>query len=87
MLFYIKYGCPLAYETLIVNAENIDQANLYAEQLAQDFYFSREDDYLDSENWENLCEENIEDFELNMLNDIDWLVEFFDENNNEHLKA
>ena len=87
MLFYIKYGCSFAYETLIVQAEGFEQANLYAEQMAQDFYFSYEDNYLSDEDWENFCEDDVEEFELNMLNDIIWFVEIFDENNREHLET
>lgn len=87
MLFYIKYGCSFACETLIVQAEDFEQANLYAEQMAQDFYFSYEDNCLSDEDWENFCEDDVEELELNMLNDIIWFVEIFDENNREHLET
>lgn len=90
MLFYIKYGCSVSHESLIVDADNFDAADHYAEQAAQDCYYSYDCNYLSEEDYDcyeedGLTEEEISEQEyMDMLNDIDWLVELYDEKNEEH---
>ena len=91
MLFYIKYGCSINHESLIVNADDFDVADRYAEQAAQDSYYSYDCNYLSEEDYEyykedGLTEDEISEQEyMDMLNDIDWLVEPYDEKNEEHI--
>lgn len=93
MLFYIKYGCSVSHESLIVDADNFDAADRYAEQVAQDCYYSYDCNYLSEEDYdcyeeEGLTEEEISEQEyMDMLNDIDWLVEPYDEKNEEHTET
>jgi hypothetical protein len=88
MLFYIKYGCSISHESLIVNADDFDAADRYAEQSAQDVYYSYDCNYLSDEDYEEYDEEEVCDMEYQeMLSDIDWVVEPYDEKNEEHLDA
>lgn len=85
MLFYIKYGCSINHEVLIVDAENFDQANEYAEGAAQDVYYSYDCNYFDEEDYENYNEDELSELEYqDMISDIDWSVESYDESNEEH---
>lgn len=92
-LFYIKYGCSVCHEQLIVEANSFEIANEYAERAAQDSYYSYECNYLSDEEClcyeaEGLTEEEISEIEyMDMLNDIDWTVEIYDESNEDHLEA
>lgn len=91
MLFYIRYGCSINHESLIVNADDYDAADRYAEQSAQDIYYSYDCNYPSDEDYDcyeedDLTEEEISEQEyMDMLNDIDWLVEPYDEKNEDHL--
>ena len=93
MLFYIKYGCSVSHESLIVNADDYDVADRYAEQSAQDVYYSYDCNYPSEEDYdlyeeEGLTEDEISEQEyMDMLNNIEWTVEPFDENNEEHMEA
>lgn len=93
MLFYIKYGCSIGHEQLIVDAESFDRADEYAEGAAQDCYYSYDCNYPSDEDYahyeeEGLSEEEISENEyMDMLNDIDWLVEPYDESNEDHAEA
>ena len=88
MLFYTKYGCSICHESLIVNADDFETANRWAEQSAQDVYYSYDCNYLSDEDYEEYDEEDICDIEYQeMLSDIDWIVEPYDEKNEEHLDA
>ena len=91
MLFYIKYGCSVGHESLIVNADDFDAADRYAEQAAEDCYYSYDCNYPSDEDYDRyeedgLTEEEISEQEyMDMLNDIDWTVEPYDEKNEEHV--
>ena len=91
MLFYIKYGCSVSHESLIVEADNFERADEYAEQSAQDVYYSYDCNYPSDEDYacyeeDGLTEDEISESEyMDMMNDIDWLVEPFDEKNEEHV--
>lgn len=92
MLFYIEYGCSVSHERLIVDTENFDRADQYAEASAQDVYYSYDCNYLSEEDYdlyeENLTEDEISEQEyMDMINDIFWIVEPFNEENEEHLDA
>jgi hypothetical protein len=88
MLFYIKYGCSNCYETLVVEADNFERADLYAEQAAQECYWSYDCNYPSDEDYEGYSEEEMSEImEQEMQNDIDWTVEPFDEKNEDHMDA
>lgn len=93
MLFFTKYGCSTGHEVLIVDAADFDTADRWAEFSAQDIYYSydcnypSEDDY-DLYEEEGLTEDEIGELEyMDMLNDIDWTVEPYDEKIEEHVEA
>lgn len=93
MLFYIKYGCSVSHEQLIVEADNFEKADEYAERAAQDVYYSYDCNYLSDEDYENFEEEGLTEEEISeqeyagMLNDIDWSVEPYDEKIEEHIET
>ena len=82
MLFYIKYGCSQSHERLVVEAKDARRADEWAEQSAQDCYYSYDCNYLSDEDYElyeedGLTEEEIGEQEyMDMLNDIEWTVDF-----------
>ena len=86
MLFYIKYGCSVSHESLIVDADTYERAEDYAEASAQDVYYSYDCNYMSDEEYESYTEEEIAEFEYeDMIGDIDWVVEPYDEKNQEHI--
>lgn len=93
MLFYIKYGCSVSHECLIVKADSFDRADEYAEQAAQEIYYSYDCNYPSDEDYDYYAEEGMTEEEISeqeymdMMNDIDWVVEPFDEKNEEHIDA
>lgn len=93
MLFYIKYGCSESHEALIVNADSFERADEYAEQAAQEVYYSYDCNYPSDEEYESYEEEGLTEEEIDenqymdMLNEIDWIVEPFDENNEDHMET
>lgn len=88
MLFYIKYGCSISHEQLVVDAENQSKAEEYAKQSAQDVYYSYDCNYPSDEDYEDYDEDELSDLEYqDMLNDIDWVVEEYDEKNESHKDA
>ena len=93
MKLYVKYGCSECHETLIVEAESFERADEFAESAAQDVYYSYDCNYPSEEDYdlyeeEGLTEDEISEQEyMDMLNNIEWTVEPFDENNEEHLEA
>lgn len=93
MKFYVKYGCSECHETLIVEAESFERADEFAEGAAQDVCYSYDCNYPSEEDYdlyeeEGLTEDEISDMEYqDMLNDIDWVVEPYDEKNEDHIEA
>lgn len=88
MLFYIRYGCSIGHESLIVDSETYERADEWAEASAQEIYYSYDCNYINSEDYDIFSEEEISEMEYqDMLNDIDWVIEFFDKNNEEHMDA
>lgn len=88
MLFYIKYGCSVSHESLIVDADDYDAADRYAETAAQDVYYSYDCNYPSEEDYDNYSEEEISELEYqDMISDIDWVVEPYNEKNEEHKDA
>lgn len=93
MLFYINYGCSVSHESLIVDADNFDAADRYAEQAAQDCYYSYDCNYLSDEDYDCYIEDGLTEEEISeqeyadMLNDIDWSVEPYDEKIEEHTET
>ena len=86
MLFYIKYGCPISHESLIVDADTYERAEDYAEASAQDVYYSYDCNYMSEEDYEDYSEEEISELEYqDMISNIDWVVEPYDEKNEEHV--
>lgn len=92
-LFYIKYGCSVNHEQLIVETETLERAEEYAEYAAQDCYYSYDCNYPSDEDYsyyeeEGMTEDEISENEyMDMMNDIDWIVEFYDESNEYHTEA
>ena len=85
MLFYIEYGCSISRERLIVDAENYERADQYAEASAQDVYWSYDCNYLSDEDCEEYSEEEANELEYqDMLYDIFWIVEPYDDKNEDH---
>ena len=86
-LYYIEYGCSLESCSLIVEAKNSEDAYDYAYQSAQDSYDSYglndfdEDDYPDAATEDEMWEMRHDEME----NDIHYLVEEYNENNEYHL--
>lgn len=88
MLFFIKYGCSVSHEVLIVDAEDFERADTYAEQSAQEVFWSYDCNYMCDEDCEDYTEDEISELEYQeMINDIDWVVEPYDEKNEEHKDA
>lgn len=88
MLFYIKYGCSVSHESLIVEADSFERAEDYAEASAQDVYYSYDCNYPSEEDYDDYSEEEISELEYqDMISDIDWVVEPYDEKNEEHKDA
>ena len=92
-LFYIKYGCSVNHEQLIIEAETVERAEEYAESAAQDCYYSYDCNYPSDEDYvyyeeEGMTEDEISENEyMNMMSDIDWVVEPYDEFNEYHIEA
>ena len=89
MLFFIKYGCSISRESLIINAKDIEHADQYARQAAEEVYYSYDCNYPSEEDYEDFDdmteeEKNESEFQ-DMINDIFWNVENFDDKNEEHL--
>lgn len=88
MLFYIEYGCSISQEHLIIETENHECAEQYAEAAAVDVYWSYDCNYLHEEDYDSCTEEEINEFEYEkMIFDIFWLVELYDETNEVHKEA
>ena len=93
MKFYVKYGCSECHETLIVEAESFERADEFAEGAAQDVYYSYDCKYPSEEEYiyyeeEGMTEEEIDESEyMDMMSDIDWVVESYDESNEDHVEA
>lgn len=88
MLFFIKYGCSVSHENLVIEADNFDKADEYAERAAQDIYYSYDCNYPCDEDYEDYTEEEISEMEYqDMLNDIYWYVENYDEENEDHIET
>lgn len=92
-LFYIKYGCSINYEQLVIEAETLERAEEYAEGAAQDRYYSYDCNYPSDEDYsyyeeEGMTEDEISEEEyMDMMSDIDWIVESYDESNEDHVEA
>ena len=88
-LYYIEYDCSLESCSLIVEAENFEDAYDYAYQSAQDSYDSYglndfdEDDYPDAATEDEMWEMRHEEME----NDIHYLAEEYNESNEDHLET
>lgn len=88
MLFYIEYGCSVSHERLIVDADSYERADQYAEASAQDVFWSYDCNYMHEEDCEGYTDEEVSEFEYqDMLNDTHWLVESYDEKNEDHREA
>ena len=88
MLFYIEYGCSVSHERLIVDADSYERADQYAEASAQDVFWSYDCNYMHEEDCEGYTGEEVSEFEYqDMLNDTHWLVESYDEKNEDHREA
>jgi hypothetical protein len=93
MKFYVKYGCSECHETLIVEAESFERADEFAEGAAQDVYYSYDCNYPSDEDYayyeeEGMTEDEISEGEyMDMISGIDWVVEPYDESNEDHAEA
>ena len=91
MLFFIKYGCSISHESLVIEAKDSEHADQYARQAAEEVYYSYDCNYPseeDYEDYEDMTEEEKSESEYqDMINDIFWVVENFDNKNEEHLDA
>lgn len=88
MLYYVEYGCSISHERLIVDADSYERADQYAEASAQDVYWSYDCNYMCDEDYEDYTEDEVNELEYqDMLHDIHWLVEPYDEKNEDHKDA
>ena len=88
MLYYIEYGCSISHERLVVDADSHERADQYAEASAQDVFWSYDCNYMHEEDCEGYTDEEVSEFEYqDMLNDTHWLVESYDEKNEDHREA
>ena len=88
MLYYVEYGCSISHERLIVDADNYERADQYAEASAQDVYWSYDCNYMCDEDYEDYTEDEVNELEYqDMLHDIHWLAEPYDEKNEYHKDA
>lgn len=88
MLYYIEYGCSVSHERLIVDADSYERADQYAEASAQDVYWSYDCNYMCDEDCEDYTEDEVNELEYqDMLYDIHWLAEPYDEKNEDHKDA
>ena len=84
-LYLIEYGCSICTEHLVVLAENEERANEFAYQEAQSVYWSYDCNYPAEEDCEDMSEEEIAELaEQDMEQDIQYFVELYDPNNEEH---
>lgn len=84
-LFYIEYGCSICTEHLIVEAKDMGAANDFAYQEAQNVYYSYDDNYPNEEDCEGMDEEEIaEMMQQDMEQDIQYCVEIYDVENEDH---
>ena len=88
MLYYIEYGCSISHERLVVDADSCERADQYAEASAQDVYWSYDCNYMCDEDCEDYTEDEVNELEYqDMLYDIHWLAEPYDEKNEDHKDA
>ena len=88
MLYFMQYGCSISHERLIVEADNFEKAEEYAERAAQDVYYSYDYNYPSIEDYNGYTEDEISDMSYqDMLNDIDWSVESYNEKNEDHIET
>ena len=88
MLYYIEYGCSISHERLVVDADSYERVDQYAEASAQDVYWSYDCNYMCDEDYEDCTEDEVNELEYqDMLHDIHWLVEPYDEKNENHKDA
>lgn len=84
-LFYINYGCSCESDSLIVDAETISQACSYAEQAAEESYWSYDCNYINPDDYPGADEDElaeIEEQEKEM--DVHYFAEPFDAENEDH---
>lgn len=84
-LYLIEYGCSICTEHLVVSADSIERANEFAYQEAQSVYYSYECNGVDPDDYpgateEELCEIDNEEMEQ----DIHYLAELYDPNDEDH---
>lgn len=88
MLYYIEYGCSISHERLVVDVDSYERVAQYAEASAQDVYWSYDCNYMCDEDYEDYTEDELNELEYqDMLYDIHWLVEPYDEKNEDHKDA
>jgi hypothetical protein len=88
MLFYIKYGCSVSHECLIVKADSFDRADEYAEQAAQEVYYSYDCNYIDPDDYPDATEDEFAEIECEEMEmDIHYSAELFDESNEDHVET
>ena len=88
MVFYIEYGCSISHEHLIIEADNYECAEQYAEGAARDVYWSYACNCLYEEDYGSCAEEEVNELSYEeMFYDIFWLVELYDDINVTHKEA
>ena len=87
-LFYIKYGCSICTEHLIVEAKDMGTAREFAYLEAQNLYYSYDCNYPDSEDCEGVDDDEIaEMMQQDMEYDIQYFAEPFDFENEDHMEV
>ena len=87
-LYLIEYGCSICTEHLVVLAESEERANEFAYQEAQSVYWSYDCNYPAEEDCEDMSEEEIAELaEQDMEQDIQYFVELYNENNEDHAET
>lgn len=91
-LYFIEYGCSCCSETLIVSCDDpntaLQRAMDYAHQAATDCYYSYDCNYLDSEDYDDLSEEEMVELEEEEMEyDIFYSAVEYDPENEDHVSA
>ena len=86
-LYLIEYGCSICSVHLVVSADSEQDANDYAYQEAQSVYYSYECNGVDPDDYPGATEEELNEIDQEEMElDIHYLVESFDDKNEEHIE-
>ena len=85
-LYYIEYGCSCEKCALIVEADHEGIAINYAQQAAEDSYYSFDCNYIDPDDYPNASDKELEEIEREEMEyDVFHSVAAFDPENLSHV--